>query len=338
MGGNAIKNAIRLDANDYYELTRTILYKLEKYFNDSEIYLLPSYRNKKDFGDADILLEVTQNVSRLNNLDVHIKSIFPDTKEIVKNSHVYSFEQSNFQIDLILVPTKNFVTSKNYYSYSDLGNLQGRIAHKLGFKYGHDGLTYYFRDGTYQFDEILISKDINKIFQLLDYDVNRFRKGFDDLEDIFQFAASSKYFNKNIYEYDNRNHTARVRDRKRLAYRLFLEWIEKTEGLPTYPWQSFSEKGGRVDKSEFLNISYEIFPEFKEKYEDTKRRFIIHKETKEKFNGNIVSELTRLKNIELGNFMKFIKKDGNPDYETIIKPNLVKKFVMNKYEEYKVTL
>ena len=48
----------------------------------------------------------------------------------------------NFQIDFIKVGEENWETSKNYFSYNDLGNLMGRLAQRLGVKYG--GIEDYF--------------------------------------------------------------------------------------------------------------------------------------------------------------------------------------------------
>jgi hypothetical protein len=233
-------------------------------------------------------------------------------KELVKNGAVNSFEYKEFQIDLICVPRKNFQTSVDYFAWNDLGNLMGRVSHKLGFKLGHEGLSMTFRDGDYQYAEVSVSRDARQIFAFLDYDYERFLDGFDTVEEIFNFASSSKYFNKEIYSLDNRNHASRVRDRKRKTYNEFLTWVEVTEGLPAYPWAQMKEQGGRQYKDEFLRLAFDHFPGFKEQHDKVQHNFNVWKQVKAAFNGSLVREWTGLQDRELGEFMKHLRTTAAP--------------------------
>ena len=192
----------------------------------------------------------------------------------------------------------------------------GRIAHKMGVRYGHDGLSVVFRDGNHQFAERILSKDTDRILTFLDYDAARWRQGFDTLEEIFEFAASTPYFNSAIFAYENRNHTSRVRDRKRAVYRGFLEWQESRSDLPAYPWADTSEIGGRrLDEDALLRI-FAAFPEFEPEYASVMAEHELHCQAKQIFNGEIVSELTGLTGHELGHFMRELKTyiSGSGDF------------------------
>jgi hypothetical protein len=196
----------------------------------------------------------------------------------------------------------------NYFAWNDLGNLMGRVAHKLGFKYGHEGLSMTFRDGDYQYAEVNLSKDPRAIVEFLGYDYDRFAEGFDTVEEIFNFTASTEFFNKDIYLLENRNHTSRTRDRKRKTYSEFLTWIETAELLYSYPWAELKEQGGRTYKQQFMDRAFTFFPAFKAEHDKIQASFELWKSAKANFNGDLVREWTGLTDKKLGEFMKFLRE------------------------------
>lgn len=313
MGGNALKNCFtrRYEAGEFISLSNHIMASLQRDFPDRRSALLPAYRMKPDFGDMDIMIETAP----AGNLLAWAAETW-NPAELVSNGNVISFECRELQIDLIGQEPENFDTALAYYSWNDLGNFLGRIAHKMGVRYGHDGLSVVFRDGNYQFAERVVSKDTDRILGFLGYDAARWREGFNTLEDIFAFAASSPYFNAAIFAYENRNHTARVRDRKRATYRGFLEWMEGCRDLPCYPWPDSAELGGRRLDNEALQRLFTSFPEFEPEYRAVMADFDLWHQAKPLFNGEIVGSLTGLKNQELGLFMRHLKeKTGRgPDF------------------------
>ena len=334
MGGNCLKNTNtrRYQKEEHDRIRDHVLQIISSDFPNNKINALPSYRSKSDFGDCDILFEST-------NITIDISKYITDKfhpNEIVKNGNVYSFNVEELQIDLNLVPTINYDTSWNYYQYSSLGNLMGRIAHKLGFKFGHEGLVYVFRDGSYQFAEINVSRDPTQICLFLGYDPDVFRRGFDEREELFIFAASTPFFNKAIYAYENRNHIAQVRDRKNKDYHAFLEWIQDREGLAEYPWETLDERGVRVAKTEYLQRAFEYFPDFERRYSETVIAFLQWKKAKELFNGEVVKSVTGLENQELGNFMKWVKEQL-PPREKLITMSVaeIRDWIERKYDIFK---
>lgn len=195
---------------------------------------------------------------------------------------------------------------KYSFMWSDLGNLIGRIAHAGYTAHKHDGLYFYFRDQDYMFREIVLTRDYSRALEYLGYDPEWFGRGFNTLEDIFEFAASSKFFNRDIFLLENRNAVARVRDKKRPAYMGFLKWCEAHPDLPGYV---FSE-----DKTSWLPRLFEFFPEFKDQYEQAVKDLARQRELKTRFNGALVSRITGLEGKELGGFMKRFKESfDNPD-------------------------
>ena len=133
-------------------------------------------------------------------------------------------------------------------------------------------------------EEIVISRSTGKILTFLGFDVNGFCDGFDTLEDIFEYVITSKYFNKDIFSFENLNHINRTRNRKRKVYAQFLEYLDKREDLPTF---EFSE-----DKYVYLEQAKQYFPEANISLEIDRVNAKIAREDfiRSKFNGDIIQD------------------------------------------------
>ena len=107
------------------------------------------------------------------------------------------------------------------------------------------------------------------------------------------------------------SHQARVRDRKRLTYQKFLRWVnDPANRIPeneTVPKAQL--------RKEWLERAFATFPGFKERFDSAIEKMAKIRQANEKFNGNLVRELTGLEGKELGEFMRtfigeFIGKQG----------------------------
>ena len=282
MGGKALKHAKteRKSAEEYYDIAADVVSKCKSFC--SKCHPIPAYRNKESFGDGDFVVVVND----YNTVDNSIKEIFKPV-EMKRNGSCISFDYRGMQIDLILCNEDTYETSLTYFSYNDLGNLIGRIAHKLGFKYGHKGLLLPVRRGDdHIVGEIFISRDYDKILSFLGYNPEVFNKGFDNLEDIFAFACSTKYFNKAIYSYEALNHINRVRQRKRKVYQQFLDYVATNEEVAKHTDYEFLPKGI------YLEEAKEFFPEAEiDRYLfDIYLAIQKHEDVKKKFNGDLVKQ------------------------------------------------
>lgn len=308
MGGNALsKPGLRLPAEDYWRVWGTIEARLRLLY--TEVRLVPAYKAKQTFGDMDVL------VSEKFCNGAEAADILGAVEE-VKNGKVTSlglpYANGMFQLDLIHCPAEELEFSFVYFGYNDLGNLMGRIAHKMGFKYGHDGLWYVIRDPenpTSVVKEVLVSRDLEKVFAFMGYDYEEWQYGhsygFYALEDVFKYAADNPWFNKDIYLLQNRNHIARMRDRKRASYTEFLKWCEKPEVKNQWKWDNSKKK---TVQSMFLQKAFGVWPAFEDRYKRAMGNYQIHKIARKKFNGQLVMELTGLQGKELGAFIQEFKK------------------------------
>lgn len=188
------------------------------------------------------------------------------------------------------------------------GNISMKI--KLNFKYGPDGFKVKCITENGLTEDIVISKDSKKIFEFLGFDYERYLKGFDTLEEIFDWVINSKYFNYEKFLMDNLNHIDRKRNKKRATYQKFLEYIN-TKDLNSLPKHEFNK-----EKETYIDIIDNYFPEVKlvEKLAELTTKDAYNKLIAERFNGNLIMEWTGLKGKELGecivNFKKYIEVQG----------------------------
>lgn len=312
MGGNALRahnlESKRLNSPEFNALCKKLLAAFVLAFPGVRVEPIPSYRSKADFGDLDLLVERESFVAAggVEALEAWV-SVVGFSRGQVRNGAVTSVEwrdapdqQVGFQVDFITSPSTEFDASLAYFSYNDLGNLMGRIAHKMGMVYGHEGLIFPMRDGTHEFDRIKICGDARQCMTFLGYDSSRFDRGFNDLVDIYEFVVSSPYFNRNIYLLENRNNASRTRDRKRKTYRGFLEWIEARDDLPAF---EYPER-----KSEWIPKIKEFFPGFGHAYQQSLERLASKRFVADRFNGEVVSEMTGLTGQNLSKAMRHIKQ------------------------------
>ncbi|MFZ6654829.1 hypothetical protein [Undibacterium sp. TJN19] len=316
MGGNALQAAsVRLPASRYRVVEQEAVQTLQQHFPGRRIEAVLAYADKPDFGDLDILVEDHGNYDPMQMAGALQAS------EVVRNGDVTSMglplAEGIFQVDLIQTPSASFDFAVRYFGLNDFGNLIGRIAHKFGAKFGHQGLLYPLRDpdnSSHLIAELCITTDFSTALDLLGYDAERYETmritgQFRTLHDIFQYVVSSPYVNREIYLLDNRNHKARIRDAKRATYTAFLIWLEEqAEGvLPAYPWAEAGSRERQQQKQEFLESAFAEFPAFKQAYDQALAVNARRKQVRLQYNGSLAAEFTGLSGKPLGELMARVR-------------------------------
>jgi hypothetical protein len=314
MGGNALKEygATRLDRAEYEKIASKLVNALNQIIQQAGVSgyatVIRAYRNKPSFGDIDVVVprELHHAVSdtELSIQLPYLMNLYP-AFVFKSNGPVTSFgiplsTGGVFQADLIYTQADHFDFAVEYYSWNDLGNLIGRIAHKLGLRFGHDGLTMPLRDGDNLFDTIILTRDFKTAIEFLGYSNRQYQRGFDTMEDIFKFTINTYMFNSAIYDLDNRNHTARVRDKKRPTYTAFLAWLkEHPEVDKEFPFPK--------DKTFWHQVIWNYFPAALDEYSAAVARLQRVKFIKNKFNGDLIRGIIGLEGKELGGFITKFK-------------------------------
>ena len=263
MGGNATVQfgTKRISKQEYQSAYHSICDLMSSAFpaddHDVQYGDIPYFADKSDFGDMDFLSTVPpQFFEQLIETDL-AKEIGFEVVGKVKNGGVTSYalqysdsnaanvlEPFSFQFDYIFSQPQDYQFTRNYFSYNDLGNLIGRVAAAYGYKFGFDGLfkkTFLDQDNrvlelSYPITkhnmlpynhkiETVLTKNYDEALEFLGFDVERYHKGFNSKQEIFEFVCSSKFFDPSYFALENRNHYQRVRDMKRTTYSEFLDYV-----------------------------------------------------------------------------------------------------------------
>jgi hypothetical protein len=316
MGGNVFDGTRRYQKNEYEQLEQRVVEMLWDNLFDAKtlafgeyIYPLDAYYSKESFGDMDIILN--SKYLRVDYIETIVKVFKLGHGDWKKNGNLLSIKYNNFQIDLIVTPDEDYKTSIDYFAWNDLGNLVGRISHKFGIKYGHRGAYLVVRDGDMQLGEIEVSKSTRDIHEILGLNHDVWLDGFETMEDVYKWVINTPYFNPAIYDYDNRNHTSRTRDKKRVNYHGFIEWLKTIpeESIPKYQYDTYIERGGyNIREPFFTDIICKRFPHVKDEYDKLIESYIQEMLFRNKFNGNLCREVIELDGKDLGYFMKYARE------------------------------
>lgn len=253
--------------------------------------VIESYHDKQDFGDIDFLSTIDRQifeklVEKTENINIVAKA---EQFSYAIEFKLASDELVFVQVDYIKSNLEDFDFSKNFFAFNDLGNLIGRIAAQAGFSFGFDGLKrkiYVDNRGDIINDlysneisvtslvenarlfknelnrailktSIIVTKDFDNALKFLGFDVERFKQDFNNMNEVFEFVVSSTFFNKDAFLFENRNHKARARDKKRSNYLAALEYFKN-----------------KKDRKKQLSLSHmeKEFPNFKTEYRDLEKQ------------------------------------------------------------------
>ena len=318
MGGRALKQygieTERKSTKDFIRIGNEITKKLKSDF-DITTAVVKCFHNKADHGDLDLLIKVDHELHNKNiNFVNYIKETFKP-RAVHGNGAVYSFDYENFQIDFIPMKESNWEIAQVYYSYDPLGNAMGKTFHKFNLSYGWDGLKYKYRNfnGRNSHD-IAISKDPRKIFEFGGFDYDRYLQGFNNIEEIFDFIISSKYFNSDIFRMENLNHIDRKRNRKRKSYHELLNYMDDNySGEIKFVFHK--------DKRLYHPMINDAFPEvdFFNKLNELDKKNELNEKLSKKFNGKLIMEwIPGLEGKELGNAITEFRKYLGVDFNDVV--------------------
>lgn len=299
MGGRALKTAFtrRYEKAEFLALKDEVVKILDKEFEYKTVPLY--YRDKESFGDLDVVIAWEPGQCDDGNaIRAYIESTFKPTEIFHNsNSNSWSFDYKECQVDFIMCPKADFWCYYHYFAYNDLGNFIGVLARNIGLKYGQEGLFYdhYFKEKNV--GRIIVSKTYPEIFKFLDLDYLMFMRGFNNLEEIFAFITTSKYYNGEFFQLSALNKINRERNLKRTSYMAMLDYIETNPKESSFQYVE--------DKTPYIKMANDFFPEFNYKEETRRLEYEMCRElyVKSKFSGDMVREKYGLTGEELGTAM-----------------------------------
>jgi hypothetical protein len=324
MGGNLFKVG-RVTKERYDEIVASLKPILDKHFGNH--YRIPvAYASKPDYGDVDIILDAgflrDKNWIEPLFVDLQLSDCAKSKASEIENRtnelqskrirNVISVLYMNFQVDFFCVGTSRFEMTYHFMSYNILGNLLGRIFHKFNLKYGEDGLKYVFRGFNDRVSkEVYLSRDMREILGFLGLSYTRWTKGFNKLEEIFDYIIDCKYFTSNSY--DEKYFNVRKRSVERPDFNTFLDYLKEKKIEKNYPFVK--------EKERYIPFIESQFPKSQliDKYEAHLKAQVVAKEIAEKFNGRVVMRVLEISDGKaVGDFIYRFKKHYEPEFENYI--------------------
>lgn len=328
MGGNIFNTNVRINKQQFDHISNDVIMRIGHMTNNVDVIV--SYKEKQTFGDIDILAGVdssNQIFELMNWIIAHLEELSL-VSGINKNGNVLSVgwllnHSETVQIDLIFVENRIYQFAYWYFAYNDMGNFFGKYAHKMGLKFGHKGLLLPYRDSTGKLlDEIEVTTNFYDAVEFLGFDVLKLKihhqHGFPTMQEVYEFITNHPNFTKEMFSFENMNHTARIRDRKRANYHGLLDYVA------TLP-----DNCNKWDpKDQYIEKVINTFPHVAEAtfYLNEKER--LRTLIASKWNGRVIQRITGLQGKELGNFIKIHRP---PDDEIVkMSDDQIEKYIYDK--------
>lgn len=328
MGGHALKtvNTQRINNDDYQRIKKEIY---DKFHSKVSIYFLNEIPGKETHGDLDLLYV---NPDHFNIRELILQIMNP--KEIVKNGPVLSFsyllnedENMYFQIDFIHV--HDIDSALFYFSYSDFGQILGKILKYYGLTFGHNGLWIspfkntilsYLQHHQEEYEkyninehkigdieDIILTRRPEEICKFFGLSYDRWKEGFQTKIELFEYIKSSHYFSPEIFLYSNHPQRSRLKTRK--MYEEFLIYLFGEDKV-----HELKESKESTDTKENHQLKAILHFEKEDELKTRINLYFLHCERKMKFNGNLILQLLHVTNKELGLIIPSFKKHINEKY------------------------
>ncbi len=219
-----------------------------------------------------------------------------DSQEVVLNGQLMSFEYKRRQVDVIRVKDE----ASLFYSYGDIGMILGMMCKSVGLLL-NDRSLYIRSKAPHSDHKHLLSTEIDQTLEFLGLKMHIWQQGFASEQSVFEWIASSRFFNGGMFTRQLKGGTNK-RVEVRPMFRDFLSYCHTNQGNCTAP----------VDHAKVFDEAMEFFGRANQYQQFLSQQFLAQ-QLHDKFNGDMVMQLTGLKGKELGMLMKEFRSKYNDD-------------------------
>ncbi|KAI4785786.1 hypothetical protein E4T44_14020, partial [Aureobasidium sp. EXF-8845] len=239
MGGKAFPDlhVPRMNPQVYEQVKQTALKILSTRFVSTSV--MPEAPGKPDYGDVDIVIELSSSVpfpSQQVALELgaeHIKNNHPTHSFAVPLVNAGGEPQAFAQVDIQVCLPGNLAWTSFMQGYGDVGSILGTFNFGYGFTFNNNGFFVRIKEQEAQnwsASLVFLNKDPDLVMEFLALDKNRYHQGFESELQIFDWAVSSRLFNRRLVEKRRETSDMRTRMEKRPMFRRFM-----SEYLPALP-------------------------------------------------------------------------------------------------------
>lgn len=216
-----------------------------------------------------------------------------------------------FQLDVRTCKPGLFEWEMTIYTHGDLWRILGVAVNRQGFAINDTGLHLRITEieKTHAKDSLLrLTSSPEKMMAFLGLDANRFVQGFADLDEVFLWATSSRFFRRWYFEISMSKAQG-----KKTVRPMYLEFI--THWLPQHPEVGVGDAGNLLNRNALLQEALESFEkqsEYLSMVENHRKRLMKDAMWRE------IAKILPLKGMELGQAMIALKaqlrwRDGIPE-------------------------
>lgn len=285
MGGNLFRFP-RMPRDRYLEVDRWVRSVLARSLGPEGVsWRVPRWLgDKADFGDMDVLVEPADpaawptlrrelarqlmdlgpsapvRVQTLRPGSVPSSGLAPQDGPALAQApspravgSVFTVPVRGLQVDLFTVAPGGLDPAWSLMCFNDCGNLLGRLARRLDCKLGDSGLSWVFRgDDHAQVRELPLAVDFcGRVLPFLGLDPAPWLLGFGSRDGMFEWVASSRFFDPGPYLPGARAADVIRRSGGRSTVTAFCAWVQARVGsFPTpelVPSRGTPESWARLD-------------------------------------------------------------------------------------------
>ncbi|KAL8711754.1 MAG: hypothetical protein Q9220_003925 [cf. Caloplaca sp. 1 TL-2023] len=248
MGGKAFTigpdplSTPRMTPELYHSLLDKYLHRLTSFFERVGVPL--EAPEKTSFGDLDILVSIPKDTSfHINQLATALNA-----KRTFASYPIYSFavpspdlEGSFIQLDVHICKAESFEWELFHQSHGDLWNLLGTSIRPFGLTVNDTGLHLRIPEieaSNRKRAMLFLTANPETVLDFLHLDREPFAHPFQNVEVMFNYACSSRFFQSDAYVREGLKSNDRKRMAQRDMYRRFVD-----DFLPTRPLTGQGRRG-----------------------------------------------------------------------------------------------
>ncbi|KAF2179779.1 hypothetical protein K469DRAFT_715875 [Zopfia rhizophila CBS 207.26] len=243
-GANGTKalNIPRMPADVYKQMVEDITQKLEMLFHQTAVPR--DAPGKVDYGDIDILVEGPLRAKDYESWELILAL---GAERYVRNGMTQSFAIPRpdypdiyVQVDLELVHGDDAVAAVELFEWAKLMKGDSDLLQIIGVAHRSLGLTFNDKGLYLRIEEIephnrkesmvFLTRDPKEAIAFLGLNVFKWENGFQTEEELFNWVAKGRFFNRDFLNKRNKTSNDRQRLKKRGMYRRFVK-----EYMQTHP-------------------------------------------------------------------------------------------------------
>lgn len=260
-----------------------------------------------------------KEVNVIIDIDMLSHSFF-DITPYARNANVHTFILNHkYKVNFIKLDKEHHDIAKFYYSYNDFGFiLSTLLSYRSNYVLKETGLYYKYQEGKKP-HLIFLTNKLDDILSIVQLDIETYNKGFNTLDELFQYVSLCPIFNSSIFQIDNLKRLDKCHYRISKTYSKFIKWLSKNE--------IDAKSYGKLIPA-YVKFKDIVELEINSINENTK--FAI--EFKSKFNGSIVRSLTGLQDKDLAQFISLLKKKYSSEQLMVNLKDIIN--IERKYDGY----